>query len=347
MQAKVSKSTLQATGDTKVNAKRTVDAKLTSAQVAGGIAGNGIAASVAVLDVERKTGVTINNNSKLIAKNVTLGSAQDGTSKIDAYQVAAGAAFAGSAAYAQNSLHGANAITINSSTVQATGDASSRGTLTVKAEDTSSAAVRTIGATAGAVAGGVLVTNATNNSDNTVTIGGSKLIAGKEYSYGNGYYNIGKVDVASVKANSITAETYGGMVGIAAAQGIVALAADAGSSKVNITGASGFLGNSVSLNATNKPAVRAEAQAYTGGLLAVAGVAVSKAKASGTVEAKIADGSSFAADNVEITSNVTTQTAKDKNDNEYVVDNVSAKTIGATASGQYAAGFNTAYAEMI
>ena len=345
VQAKVSNSTLQATGDTKVNAKRTVDAELTSAQVAAGIAGNGIAASVAVLDVERKTGVTINNNSKLSGKNVTLGSAQDGTSKIDAYQVAAGAAFAGSAAYAQNSLHGANAITINSSTVQATGDASSKGTLTVKAEDTSSAAVRTIGATAGAMAGGVLVTNATNNSDNTVTIGGSKLIAGKEYSYGNGYYNIGKVDVASVKANSITAETYGGMVGIAAAQGIVALATDAGSSKVNVTGASGFLGNSVSLNATNKPAVRAEAQAYSGGLLAVAGVAVSKAKASGTVEAKVADGSSFAADNVEITANVTTQTAKEKNDNEYVVDNVSAKTIGATASGQYAAGFNTAYAE--
>ena len=345
VQAKVSNSTLQATGDTKVNAQRTVDAELTSAQVAAGFGGNGIASSVAVLNVERKTGVTINNNSKLSGKNVTLGSAQDGTSKIDAYQVAAGAAFAGSAAYAQNSLHGANAITINSSTVQATGDASSRGTLTVKAEDTSSAAVRTIGATAGAVAGGVLVTNATNNSDNTVTIGGSKLIAGKEYSYGNGYYNIGKVDVASVKANSITAETYGGMVGIAAAQGIVALATDAGSSKVNVTGASGLLGKSVSMNATNKPAVRAEAQAYTGGLLAVAGVAVSKAKASGTVEAKIADGSSFAADNVEITANVTTQTAKDKNDNEYVVDNVSAKTIGATASGQYAAGFNTAYAE--
>lgn len=343
VQAKVSNSTLQATGDTKVNAKRTVDAELTSAQVAAGIAGNGIAASVAVLDVERKTGVTINNNSKLSGKNVTLGSAQDGTSKIDAYQVAAGAAFAGSAAYAQNSLHGANAITINSSTVQATGDASSRGTLTVKAEDTSSAAVRTIGATAGAVAGGVLVTNATNNSDNTVTIGGSKLIAGKEY--GNGYYNIGMVDVASVKANSITAETYGGMVGIAAAQGIVALATDAGSSKVNVTGASCFLGNSVSMNATNKPAVRAEAQAYSGGLLAVAGVAVSKAKASGTVEAKVADGSSFAADNVEITANVTTQTAKDENNNVYTVDNVSAKTIGATASGQYAAGFNTAYAE--
>ena len=343
VQAKVSNSTLQATGDTKVNAKRTVDAELTSAQVAAGIAGNGIAASVAVLDVERKTGVTINNNSKLSGKNVTLGSAQDGTSKIDAYQVAAGAAFAGSAAYAQNSLHGANAITINSSTVQATGDASSRGTLTVKAEDTSSAAVRTIGATAGAVAGGVLVTNATNNSDNTVTIGGSKLIAGKEY--GNGYYNIGMVDVASVKANSITAETYGGMVGIAEAQGIVALATDAGSSKVNVTGASGFVGNSVSMNATNKPAVRAEAQAYSGGLLAVAGVAVSKAKASGTVEAKVADGSSFAADNGEITANVTTQTAKDENNNVYTVDNVSAKTIGATASGQYAAGFNTAYAE--
>ena len=345
VQAKVSNSTLQATGDMKVNAKRTVDAKLTSAQVAAGIAGNGIAASVAVLDVERKTGVTINNNSKLSGKNVTLGSAQDGTSKIDAYQVAAGAAFAGSAAYAQNSLHGANAITINNSTLQATGDNSSKGTLTVKAEDTSSAAVRTIGATAGAVAGGVLVTNATNNSDNTVTIGGSMLIAGKEYSYGNGYYNIGKVDVASVKANSITAETYGGMVGIAAAQGIVALATDAGSSKVNVTGASGFFGNSVSMNATNKPAVRAEAQAYSGGLLAVAGVAVSKAKASGTVEATVADGSRFAADNVEITANVTTQTAKDKNNNEYTVDNVSAKTIGATASGQYAAGFNTAYAE--
>ena len=344
VQAKVSNSTLQATGDTKVNAKRTVDAELTSAQVAAGIAGNAIASSVAVLDVERKTGVTI-NNSKLSGKNVTLGSAQDGTSEIDAYQVAAGGT-AGSAAYAQNSLHGANAITINNSTVQATGDDGSKGTLTVKAEDTSSAAVRTIGATAGAMAGGVLVTNATNNSDNTVTIGGSKLIAGKEY--GNGYYyNIGTVDVASVKANSITAKTIGGTLGVAAAQGIVALATDAGSSKVNVTGASEFIGNSVSLNATNKPAVRAEAQAYSGTLLAVAGVAVSKAKASGTVEAKVADGSSFAADNVEITANVTTQTAKDKdeNNNEYAVDNVSAKTIGATASGQYAAGFNTAYAE--
>ena len=365
VQAKVSKSTLQATGDTKVNAKRTVDAKLTSAQLAAGIAGNGIASSVAVLDVERKTGVTI-NNSKLSGKNVTLGSVQDGTSEIDAYQVAAGGVGAVSAAYAQNSLHGANAITINSSTVQATGNNSSKGTLTVKAEDTSSAAVRTFGATAGAMAGGVLVTNATNNSVNTVAIGGSKLIAGKDvyektyvpskddmypgyyttnYDKVIGYNNIGTVDVASVKANSITAETYGGTVGVAAAQGIVALATDAGSSKVNVTGASGFLGNSVSLNATNKPAVRAEAQAYSGGLLAVAGVAVSKAKASGTVEATVADGSSFAADNVEITANVTTQTAKDKNNNEYTVDNVSAKTIGATASVQYAAGFNTAYAE--
>ena len=364
VQAKVSNSTLQATGDTRVNAKRTVDAKLTSAQLAAGVVGNGIAASVAVLDVERKTGVTI-NNSKLSGKNVTLGSAQDGTSEIDAYQVAAGGIGAVSAAYAQNSLHGANAITINSSTVQATGDDGSKGTLTVKAEDTSSAAVRTIGATAGGVAGGVLVTNATNNSDNTVTIGGSKLIAGKDvyektyvpskdgksgyyktdYDKVIGYNNIGTVDVASVKANSITAETYGGVLGVAAAQGIVALATDAGSSKVNVTGASDFLGKSVSLNATNKPAVRAEAQAYSGALLAVAGVAVSKAKASGTVEAKVADGSSFAADNVEITANVTTQTAKDDNNNEYAVDNVSAKTIGATASIEYAAGFNTAYAE--
>ena len=48
---------------------------------------------------------------------------------------------------------------------------------------------------------------------------------------------------------------------------------------------------------------------------------------------------------MEITANVTTQTAKDENNNVYTVDNVSAKTIGATASGQYAAGFNTAYAE--
>ena len=141
----------------------------------------------------------------------------------------------------------------------------------------------------------MLVTNAANNSDNTVNIGGSKLIAGKDvyekiyvpskdgkpgyyqtdYDKVIGYNNIGTVDVASVKANSISAKTIGGTVGVAAAQGIVALATDEGSSKVNVTGASGFLGNSVSLNATNKPAVRAEAQAYSGGLLAVAGVASS------------------------------------------------------------------------
>lgn len=265
VQAKVSDSTLQATGDTKVNAQRTVDAELTSAQVAAGFGGNGIASSVAVLNVERKTGVTINNNSKLSGKNVTLGSAQDGTSKIDAYQVAAGAAFAGSAAYAQNSLHGANAITINNSTLQATGDNSSKGTLTVKAEDLSSAAVRTIGATAGAMAGGVLVTNATNNSDNTVTIGGSKLIAGKEQ------YNVIALKLKADNASVIAADTMGVTVG-----GYIASGSNWSDTKTNLTTsvkAAGVKENvynslgAVSISSSGYSAVNNDANGYGGGIV--------------------------------------------------------------------------------
>lgn len=345
VQVKVSNSTLQAAGDAAINAKRTIDAEITSAQVAAGLSGNGIAASVAVLDVERKTGVIINNNSKVSGQNVDIASTQNGTADIDAYQAAVGKGFGGSAAYAQNSLHGANAVAIDSSTIQANGDASAACTLSVRAEDNSVAAVHTIGATAGALAGGVLVSNATNASANTITIGSSRLIAAATDAETGAYSNLGRVDVAAASANTISAQTYGGMVGVAAAQGIVALAADAGSSRIDVTGASSFTGSGVSLGATAKPAVQAQAQAYSGGLLAVAGVAVAKAEADGSVSTTVAEGSSFAADAVDISAGVATQTGKDKDDKEYAIDNVSAKTIGATASGEYAAGFNAAYAE--
>lgn len=347
VQAKVSNSTLQAAGNTAINAKRTVDAEITSAQVAAGLSGNGIAASVAVLDVERKTGVSISNNSKISGKDVNIASTQDGTANINAYQAAVGAGFGGSAAYAQNSLHGTNAVAIDNSTIQANGDISAAGTLSVKAADSSAAAVHTIGATAGALAGGVLVSNATNDSDNTITIGGSMLIAAATEAEAktSAISNLGRVDVAAASANAISAQTYGGMVGVAAAQGIVALAADAGNSSISVTGSSGFVGSGVSLAATAKPAVQAQAQAYSGGLLAVAGVAVAKAETGGSVSTTVADGSSFVADAVDIAAGVTTQTGRDKDNQEYAIDNVSAKTIGATASGAYAAGFNAAYAE--
>ena len=348
VQAKISGSKLTGTGDVDIKAERNVEAEVTSASVAAGFTGVGAASSVAVLDVERKTGVTV-DNSTVVGKNVTLTSKQGGKSAIDAYQVALGLS-AISGAYAQNSLHGNNNITIrNSSTLQATGAKASneKGKLTVKAEDTSAAEVSTIGATAGAFSAGVIVTNATNNSNNTIEINGSTLIAGSNDITTNnviGYDNIGEVDIAAVKANTITATTIGGAIGAGAAQGIVARATDAGSSKVNVKGAANFLGDNISLNATNMPAVKAEAQAYTGGLLGAAGTSIAIAKASGTVENKIEAGSTFAGNTVNITADVTTQTEKDKDGNDVAVDNVRAKTIGSTF-GYYSGAYNQATAE--
>ena len=367
VQVKISGSTLKSTGDVNVTAERNVNAKVTSAQVAAGFTGVGAAASVAVLDVERKTGVTVDNKSTIIGKNIELASKQGGRTQINAYQVALGMT-ALSAAYAQNSLHGDNSIKIDgNSTIQATGDVknSQKGTLSVKAEDTSTASVSTIGATAGGFAGGVIVTNATNNSNNTIGIDGSKLIVGnsvykqiyhpsdknnnKEGYYETtgeviGYNNIGDIDIDSIKANTITATTIGGAVGAGAAQGIVARATDAGSSKVTVRGSSSFLGDNINLTATNKPAVKAEAQAYTGGLLGAAGTSIAIAKANGTVENKIEAGSTFAGNTVNITADVTTQTEKDKNGNDVAVDNVSAKTIGGTF-GYYSGAYNEAVAK--
>ena len=348
VQAKISGSKLTSTGDVDIKAERNVKAEVTSASVAAGFTGVGAASSVAVLDVERKTGVTV-DNSTVVGKNVTLTSKQGGKSQIDAYQVALGLS-AISGAYAQNSLHGNNNITIkNNSTLQATGAKASneKGKLTVKAEDTSAASVSTIGATGGAFSAGVIVTNATNNSNNTIEINGSNLIAGSNYRTTNnviGYDNIGEVDIAAVKANTITATTIGGAVGAGALQGIVARATDAGSSKVNVKGAANFLGDNISLNATNMPAVKAEAQAYTGGLLGAAGTSIAIAKASGTVENKIGAGSTFAGKTVNITADVTTQTEKDKDGNDVAVDNVRAKTIGSTF-GYYSGAYNQATAE--
>ena len=367
VQAKISGSKLTSTGDVDIKAERNVDANVTSASVAAGFTGVGAASSVAVLDVERKTGVTV-DKSTVVGKNITLMSKQGGASQIDAYQVALGIS-AISAAYAQNSLHGANNITIrNNSTLQATGvaDSNEKGKLTVKAEDTSAASVSTIGATAGAVAGGVIVTNATNNSETTIGIDSSNFIAGSSvyeqiyhpnnenntnneayYETTNkviGYDNIGAVDIAAVKANTISAKTIGGAFGAGAVQGIVARATDSGSSKVHVTGAANFLGDTISLNATNMPAVKAEAQAYTGGLLGAAGTSIAIAKAAGTVENTIGAGSTFAGNTVNITADVTTQTKKDENDNDVAVDNVSAKTIGSTF-GSYSGAYNQATAE--
>lgn len=349
VQVKISgNSEITATNNADINANTTTNTNIT----AGGATVGGTAASgtFSVLNVKRNSGVTV-ENSKIAAKEIAIASKQAGTANMNIYQGTIGGA-AINVAVGIASLTGENKVTLNKATLiggtDETDGKDPKTSINVKAEDTSAVDVNVNGGTVGMTALGVLWSDASNTSENTVSVNTSTLRAAKDVYETEvdenknkiekliGYTDLNNIDIAAVKANTISAKTIGGAVGASSAQGVVAKATDSGSSKVTVTGNNSFIGNVVNIKAQNNPAVKAEAQAYSGALLASAGATIAQAKADGTVEVNIDEGSEFTAKTVNAEASVGTQNGK---------ANVEAKTIGGSVAGLGNVGFNEASAE--
>ena len=320
-QVSVTDSTVTTEDTLALSAKRQTDAAVTAA--AASVGSVDLSATVAVLDAKKDAGVTVSGSTLTAGKDLSVLAKQGGTTGITAYQGNISALAGISAAYAQSSSSGSTAISLEKSTLQTA--KGSTGNISVKAEDAGATSSKVVGVTTGAFGGGALITKADNKSQTGVSLKDSTLSGQKD------------VAVTSRRANTVTAGTTGGAVGAATLQGVVAIASDAGSSTVALTGKNAFSGKTLELTAQGQPQVSADAKAL-GVSLVGGGASVATAEAGGTVALTAAEGSSFTADRVELTASAGQQSEETKdssgNTTTTVYDNAKAEAVGnATAIG--------------
>lgn len=309
----VTDSTINTGEELVLSADRQTDARVTaaSASLTGTL---GMSATVAVLDADKKAGVTVEGSKLTAGTNLSAQARQHGEMAIDAYQAGLSGAAALSAAYAQSSFSGSTAISLKNSTLTAA-DVES-GNIAIQAEDTGATSSSVTGVTAaGLISGGALITKAENDSDTSVTLDGT-ILTGK-----------GAVSVESSKANTVSAKTLGGAAGAMALQGVVAAAEDTGSSTVALTGTNTLSGKELALTAKSTPQVVADATAYSGALVGTGGASIATAKVGGKVQLTAAQGSSFTGDSVALAAFYGQQ-----GDTSSTYKNAKAKAIGNAAA---------------
>ena len=312
-QVSVTDSTINTGEELALSADRQTDAQVTAAS-ASLTSTIGMSATVAVLDADKKAGITVEGSNLTAGTNLSAQARQHGETAIDAYQAGLSGAAKLSAAYAQSSSSGSTAISLKNSTLTAA-DAKS-GNIAIQAEDTGATRSSVTGVTAaGLISGGALITKAENDSDTSVTLDGTTL-TGK-----------GAVSVESSKANIVSAKTLGGAAGAMALQGVVAAAEDKGSSTVALTGTNVLSGKELALTAKSTPQVVADATAYSGALVGAGGASVATAKVGGKIQLTAAQGSSFTGDRVALSAFYGQQ-----GDASSTYKNAKAKAIGNAAA---------------
>lgn len=312
-QVSVTDSTINTGEELALSADRQTDAQVTAAS-ASLTSTIGMSATVAVLDADKKAGITVEGSNLTAGTNLSAQARQHGETAIDAYQAGLSGAAKLSAAYAQSSSSGSTAISLKNSTLTAA-DAKS-GNIVIQAEDTGATSSSVTGVTAaGLISGGALITKAENDSDTSVTLDGTTL-TGK-----------GAVSVESSKANIVSAKTLGGAAGAMALQGVVAAAEDKGSSTVALTGTNVLSGKELALTAKSTPQVVADATAYSGALVGAGGASVATAKVGGKIQLTAAQGSSFTGDRVALSAFYGQQ-----GDASSTYKNAKAKAIGNAAA---------------
>ena len=139
---------------------------VTNADVTVGSANAGvtsIGSTVGVLDVKRNSGVNI-TGGKIAADNLTIGSDQSGTAKLDVYQAAASGNNLG-LFYSGVHLHGNNDINILGAQL------SGKDGLSITTNDTTSAALQTIGVSAALSKNvNIFVVDGRNESESTIKV---------------------------------------------------------------------------------------------------------------------------------------------------------------------------------
>lgn len=312
-QVSVVGSRLTTSEELSLTADRQTDAEVTatSASLTGAF---GISATVAVLDMDKKTGIAVDGSTLAAGTNLLAQARQHGETAIDAYQAGISGAAAVSAAYAQSSSSGSTAISLKNSTLKAA--EAENGSIAIQAEDAGATRANVTGMTAaGFISGGALITKAENDSDTSITLDSTMLTG------------TGDVTVESSKSNTVSAKTLGGAAGALALQGVVAAAEDKGSSTIALTGKSALSGKDLALTAKSTPQVMADATAYSGALVGAGGASIAMAKVGGKVQLTAAEGASFTGDDIAFTAFYGQQGD----------DNSSYKNAKATAVGNAAA----------
>lgn len=319
IKASVTGGLLKAGGDIAVKATETDRISMNSGN--GTVGGLSVNASVGILNVKRNTAVELNNAQLDAAKKIniqTLIQNQGVGTVLNMYQGTAGI-YGVSAGYARLATAGASSILVAGSSLQAGDDG-----ITIEAKDQGSAAVNAYGLTAGAIAAGVIVTEASNDSSVAVTIDKSNFTAKQ-------------TAVTADKANNVTANAVGGAVGFAgAAVGVAATASDQGDSSVTVQNGATFSGDTVSLSAQNAPAVKANAGSAAVALSGAGGASVATAKATGTANLNILGDNQFKNKMVNFNASIATQTGK---------ATAQADAVGLAAAGIVGLGFNLSHAE--
>lgn len=234
----------------------------------GSLGAAAVNAGVGILNVHRNLAVNI-DSAQITGAEIAIGSQVSGTAKLNMYQ-GSGGLLGVNAAYGRVSTEGSNAVNIKGSTLTADD-------LSVTAKDNGTAEVEAKGLTAGVVAAGVIVAQADNSSDVSITIDKSKLTADKNIEVAAERKAKDKNGVE--KDYSLSANAVAGSGGLVfAGAGVSAQATENGSVIIDVTSGNNFTaGKNIEITALNAPAVNATTGALSGSMLASAAITVAQA----------------------------------------------------------------------
>jgi hypothetical protein len=253
-----------------------------------GVVGLGAAlGTVGTLSIDRNTVIEVSDSNLAATGNLTIDNQIGGTSTLELYQGALGAAALG-AAYGEISVNGSAGIAVDHAKLTA-----NAGDVILRATDQSALEAGAYGLSAGVVAAGAIVAKATNSGNVALDVKDS------EFSGNN-------VNLESQKKNTVTAKANSGSVGLATGIGTTATAIDQGASDLQVSGANKFTGTSVGLRAANGMQVLAQSLSASLTLFTSVGVSQTRAEASGGATLNVGAGSAFTADAVTFSASVGT-----------------------------------------
>jgi hypothetical protein len=289
--AKVTGSKLTAEkGTVSVNTEEKNDITMHGGSAAvGGVSLNG---SVGILKLNHNAQTSL-DAATVTAKDVSLTSSlvdKNSGSTLNLYQGSMGGITL-AAAYGQVTVDGASAVYVNDSTITA-----QTGNIDITANDTSTAAVNAYGLSGGVAVAGAIVANADNSSTTAIILDNNTIESAK-----------GTITASASKANTATSAAYSGAIGAADLNAAAAIAKDSGTSSVALTntkGANSLKGKTISLTASNTPAVKAIAGSGTLSLIFSGGASIATATASGKATIGIADKTALLGDTVTVKGNI-------------------------------------------
>ena len=249
-------------GKVDIQAVEANDVAMTGGAAAAGAAS--VSASVGILNVKHQTGVTL-DQSNVSGNSVSIEAIQKNKDKginLNVYQGTAGYFGTLGGTYAGLSTSGTSAVTVNGGSIKANA-------IDISAKDTSSATLNsTAVAVSAGITAGVLVAEAENDSDSTVSItNGVQMESGSDD---------GSIRITSEKNNAVTAAVNQVSGGLVTGSGMGVTVTDTGSSTVNIGDNNQLKAKALAIAARSAPVLKANVVGVDGGLLGSGAVNVAR-----------------------------------------------------------------------